>query len=129
MFGYRPESIDRNIFFQEVNLALSKAMNKYENIIFIGDLNIDLDIPNSDKENQLGNLCDVFNLSNLIKDKTCYMTPQGTSIDVILTNKPRSFYKSIPIETGLSDHHKLVITFLRSKVNYKLGKKCDLQRN
>ena len=128
MFGYRPESIDRNIFFQEVNLALSKAMNKYENIIFIGDLNIDLDIPNSDKENQLGNLCDVFNLSNLIKDKTCYMTPQGTSIDVILTNKPRSFYKSIPIETGLSDHHKLVITFLRSKVSYKLKAKNVIYR-
>ncbi|HBI40814.1 MAG TPA: hypothetical protein DDY16_07710, partial [Tenacibaculum sp.] len=78
MFGYRPESINRNIFFQEINIALSKATNKYDNILFIGDLNIDLNEPSSDKENQLGNLCDIFSLSNLIRDKTCFMSHQGT---------------------------------------------------
>ena len=123
MFGYRPESINRNIFFQEVNIALSKATNKYDNILFIGDLNIDLNEPSSDKENHLGNLYDIFSLSNLIRDKTCFMSHQGTSIDVILTNKPRSFLKSLPIETGLSDHHRLVITFLRSHIIYKLRAK------
>ena len=44
MFGYRPESINRDIFFEEINITLSKAINKYQNIIFIGDLNIDLKI-------------------------------------------------------------------------------------
>ena len=41
MFGYRPESISRDLFFNEINLTLSKAMDKYNNVIFIGDLNID----------------------------------------------------------------------------------------
>ena len=48
MFGYRPESIKREIFFEEINITLSKAINKYKNILFIGDLNIDLNIPNHD---------------------------------------------------------------------------------
>ena len=49
MFGYRPESINRDVFFQEVNLKLDKAINKYENILSIGDLNIDLSIKNVTK--------------------------------------------------------------------------------
>ena len=56
------------------------------------------------------------------------MSHQGTSIDVILTNKPRSFLKSLPIETGLSDHHRLVITFLRSHISYKLRAKNIVYR-
>ena len=37
-----------------------------------------------------------------------------SSIDVILTNSPRTFQNSIAIETGLSDHHKMVLTVLKS---------------
>ena len=119
MFGYRPESISRDLFFEEINLTLSKAMDKYENVLFIGDLNIDLNIPLSDKNNFLKDLCDVFDFTNMVKDKTCFMSTQGSSIDAMLTNKPKSFYKTTPIETGLSDHHKLIITYLRSYISTK----------
>lgn len=122
MFGYRPESIGRDLFFEEVNLTLSKAINKYQNIIFIGDLNIDLKIPHHDEKHFLEDLCDVFDLTNLVKGKTCFMSLVGSSIDVMLTNKPRSFYKTNTIETGLSDH-KLVVTFLRSHQSFKLKPK------
>ena len=137
MFAYRPESINRNLFFEEITLSLSKALNKYENIILIGDLNIDISIPNNDISNLLGNLCDVFDLSNMIKNNTCFMSQKGTSIDVMLTNKPTSFFKTSTIETGLSDHHKLVISFLKSQNSFKLKpknivyretKKIDLER-
>ena len=119
MFGYRPESINRDLFFEEINMSLSKAINKYQNILFIGDLNIDLSIPNHDKKHFLQDLCDVFDLTNMVKDKTCYMSTEGSSIDIMLTNKLRSFYKTTTIETGLSDHHKMVITFLRSHHSLK----------
>ena len=67
MFGYRPESINRDIFFQEVNIAIDKAINRYENILFIGDLNIDISIPNHDKKHLLEDLCDTYNI--LLKKK------------------------------------------------------------
>ena len=104
----------------KINNTLSKAFNKYDNILFIGDLNIDLNIPNHDKQHFLQDLCDVFDLSNMVKDKTCFMSTEGSSIDVMLTNKPRSFYKTTTIETGLSDHHRMVLTFLRSHHSIKL---------
>ena len=56
-----------------------------------------------------------------------------SSIDVILTNRKRSFESSMAIETGLFDHHKMIITVLKSNykkrdpllVNYRSYKKCD----
>ena len=129
MFGYRPESINRDIFFQEVNIAIDKAINRYENILFIGDLNIDISIPNHDKKHLLKDLCDTYDLTNIIKEKTCFMSVEGSSIDLILTNKPRSFYKANTIETGLSDHHKMVVTFLRSHNSLKLKPKTFTYRN
>ena len=119
MFGYRPESINRDIFFEEINITLSKAINKYASVLFIGDLNIDLSIPNHGKKHFLQDLCHVFDLTNMVKDKPCFMSTEGSSIDVMLTNKPISFYITTTIETGLSDHHKLVLTFLRSHHSFK----------
>ena len=129
MFGYRPESINRDIFFEEINITLSKAINKYKNILFIGDLNIDLKIPNHDKKHFLEDICDAFDLTNMVKGKTCFMSTEGSSIDVMLTNKPRSFFKTYTIETGLSDHHKLILTFLRSHYSNKLKAKKIIYRD
>ena len=129
MFGYRPESINRDIFFEEINITLSKAINKYQNILFIGDLNIDLNIPNHDKKHFLEDICDAFDLTNIVKGKTCFMSTEGSSIDVMLTNKPKSFFKTYTIETGLSDHHKLILTFLRSHYSNKLKAKKITYRN
>ena len=60
-------------------------------------------------------LSDFFNFTNLIKQTTCF-TPTATHpslIDIILTNRLRSFQSSVAIETGLNDHHKMVLTVLK----------------
>ena len=58
---------------------------------------------------------DTYNLKNLINEPTCFKNPINPSlIDLILTNKLRSFQNSKVIETGLSDHHKLTITVMRA---------------
>ena len=59
-------------------------------------------------------LCDTFDLTNLIKANTCFKASNQTSIDIILTNQPRSFQKSGVITTGLSDCHKTILTFFHS---------------
>ena len=58
--------------------------------------------------------CDTYNLTTLIKDPTCYKNLSNpSSTDVMLTNIPRSFFNSITIESGLSDHHKLTVSVLK----------------
>ena len=44
----------------------------------------------------------MHDLTNLMKVRTCCKNVKGTLIDVLLTNKPNSFQKTIVCKTGLS---------------------------
>ena len=79
--------------------------------MLIGDLNLNT---KSKNYGYYSDFCDTFDLTNLIKANTCSKSSNQTSIDVILTNLPRSFQKSEAITTGLSDCHKMILTFVRS---------------
>ena len=50
-------------------------------------------------------------LSNIVKENTCFKNPNNPScIDLILTNKPRSFQHTTTFDIGLSDFHRMVLT-------------------
>ena len=114
LFAYRPESIDRKFFFDELHVSLTKAFSKYDYIAVLGDLNIDKD-GFTDRHGFLSNICDIFDLENLIKEKTCFKKLGGSSIDVFLTNHKHCFQGTKVIETGLSDHHCLIISSLKAR--------------
>ena len=69
-------------------------------------MNIDLKIDTLDDpmgtNSYLSDFCNTFSLKNWILGKTCFKAVSGTSVDVMLTNRPRSFQKTAIIETGLS---------------------------
>ena len=93
------------------------AINKYDNIILMGDINVDMSNLNNTSTcfYDVNEFCDIFDLTNLIKKATC-LTPTAENpslTDIILTNRPRSFKNNVTVETGLSDHHRMVLTVLR----------------
>ena len=89
-------------------------MKIYDNIVLACDLNTDLLDPSKDTSNHLSDLSDVFNLKDLVKEPTCFMSDKGFLINIILINKSRSLHKTKDFLTGISDSHKLVVTVLRS---------------
>ena len=59
--------------------------------------------------------CDFYNLTNLIKVPICFKNPDfPTNIDAMLTTSYRIFHNSCAIETGLSDFHKMQVTFMKT---------------
>ena len=51
-------------------------------------------------------------LSNLVHFPTCFMSEANPStIDLIITNKPKSFQNTTGVSTGISDFHKMVLTY------------------
>ena len=56
---------------------------------------------------------DSNNLTNLTKTNTCFKG-KGSSIDLILTNRKYSFKYTSSYKTGLSDHHHMIYTMLKS---------------
>ena len=69
MFAYGSPNFNKGEFFKEISNTLNKALQCYDNIILAGDLNIDL-------LDRLPALFDVFNLKNLVKDITCFMSDE-----------------------------------------------------
>ena len=65
------------------------------------------------KENSIEEFCDTFNLTNLVKPETCLMNNHKLTIDLILTNKPQSLQITNVTETGVSNCHKLMSTFMK----------------
>ena len=115
LFAYLPSSTDKEQFFDKISVSLNKILVKYHNIILAGDLNIDELRPCSDSsKNHLPNMKDIFGLTNLIKEPTCFKSQNSTLLDLILTNRPRSFMQSQNFETELSDCHKLACIILRA---------------
>ena len=114
-YAYRPLHNDKKVmFFNKLNLPLNSCINEYHNIIGMGGLNIDISNKRKDNNNFLLDLCDTFSLQNIIPGKTCHKSNAGTSVDIMLTNRPRSFHKTSIFETGISNHHKLIFSFFRS---------------
>ena len=116
------------MFFNEIYIIQNKILNKYDNILLAGDLNIDELKTGSDSSNHLSDVKDVFNLRNLVKKPTCFKLQDGTLIDLMLANRPRSFLKSQNFETGPSDCHKLVVSILRAPFK-KLPRKIITYRD
>ena len=83
----------------------------------MGDFNIDTKKENSTAYDKLEEFCDSFNLTNLVKSETCFMYNHKSTIDLILTNKPRSFQITNVTNTSVSDSHKLITTFMKSHIS------------
>ena len=64
----------------------------------------------------------------MIKKPTCFQSSDPTCIDLILTNK-KGFFKNTDVtEVGISDHHSLTVTALKS-LQLKGNAKAKLYRN
>ena len=72
----------QKVFFDELNETLDEAMNKYDNFILAGGLNIDSEDKSKDTNNYLCHFMDTFSLNNLIKVKTCYKSTAGTILSL-----------------------------------------------
>ena len=116
--GYNPHKDHSPNFLSHVGKVLDTLLCDYDNILLLGDLN------SIQEEQCMKEFCETYNLENLINDPTCFKNVNNpSSIDVMLTNRKKSFQNSMTIETGLSDQHKMTTSILKvhfkKKVNYR----------
>ena len=51
---------------------------------------------------------------NIIKNKTCFKSIEGSCIDLILTSRPNLHQHAQVFESGMSDHHLIICTLIKS---------------
>ena len=109
MGGYNPQKEKISYYLSHVSKVIDKYMGDYDNFILLGDFNV------ATSEDTMNDFCQMYRLDNLINEPTCYKNVNNpSSIDVMLTNRKSSFQDSITIETGLSDHHKMTLSVLKT---------------
>ena len=65
---------------------------------------------------------------NIMKQSTCFKGDGDSCIDLLITNSKFSFMTANSFENGLSDHHHLIYTILKTKFE-KLKPKKSTYRN
>ena len=105
---YRPPSTPENYFLDHMNKVIEYYSHKYENILTLGDYNMETSC-NTMKQFMIGH-----NFHSLYREPTCFKSKQGRCIDLFLTNKNRSFKFTNAFETGMSDHHLMIYTMFRT---------------
>ena len=105
---YKPPPQSDREFTNRLRSIIGYYSPKYENLILIGAFNLSIG------NQHLNALIQAYNLNNLINKPKCFQSNTPTYIDLILTNKKDLFKLSNTLETGISDHHKLVLTILKS---------------
>ena len=67
--------------------------------------------------------CSVYSLKNVVNKPTCFKNIVHPScIDLIFTNKPRSFQNTSVMENRLSGFHILTVTVMKSKFEKQVPK-------
>ena len=104
---YKPPSVSNTAFCKKILGTIDFYSQTYKNIVMMGDFNM------QPTDNNFQTFCESHDLYNLINDKTCFKTIEGTCIDLILTNRKHSFKNTCTVETGISDFHRMILTQLK----------------
>ena len=107
---YRPPSHNSEYFLNNLTKMTDLFADAYDNYLIMGDFNIEQSDPS------LKAFLNSNNFYNLIKSNT-YFKGNGSCIDLFLTNRKYSFKCSDSYETGISDHHHMIYTMLKSRFN------------
>ena len=107
--SYNPHKALIEKHMNELGKALDIYLHKYDHILLNGDFNSEI------SERSMHDFCNVYNLESLSNTPTCFKNPKNPScIDLLLTNSKNNFDKTLVLESGLSDFHKLAVSILKS---------------
>ena len=106
--SYNPKKNLKANHLNCIGRNLDSQLGQYENFTLMGNFNVESSDAN------MKDFCQIYGCKNIVKDKTCFKNPiNPTCIDLIITNRPKSFQESEVIETGLSDFHKMSLTVMK----------------
>ena len=100
-------------YLEYISKVINSHSSKYDNLLLLGDFNSE----------PTERFCQIRNLKNLLDKLICYINPTNPSrVNLIITNKYRSFQNSCTFKTVLSKFHKMSLKVLKSSFKNRLQK-------
>ena len=116
----KPPLQSNQYFVSILSDLLNFYSNEYDNKVVLGDFHFEPSSPS-----MLSSM-DSRNFVRLIKNKTCFKG-KGSCIDLILTTRTYFFKNTSSCETGLSGHHHLICSVIKTIFNCEELKKIILK--
>ena len=101
--GYKPPGIKDTAFYDVFSTMCDLIIQESENVVILGDYNCDFMV-----DNPLKDVCETFDLQNLVNDPTCFKNQKGSLIDLCLVSNPSRFKKALNLNCWLSDWHNFI---------------------
>ena len=117
--NYNPHKTVIKSCLEYISKLIDSLSTKYDNIHILDNFN-----SGPTDEAMTTTFCQIHNFKNLTNEPSCFKNPNNlTFIDLIMTNRSKSFRNLITFGTGLSCFHKMTLTVLPSwqKTCSKLG--------
>ena len=112
---YKPPNLREADLTISLETIIIKLSNKCEKLILMGDFNM------STINTILSHFLDTLGLAPLNIHRTCFKNSKNQSYtDLLLTNFKPSFMKTKYFETGISDHHIMNSTIMRTDFTRKI---------
>ena len=115
---YKAPSQENKYFLWYLTNLFEFYSTRYEKVILLGDFNIEAE------NKAMKDFLQEHTFYNMMKPNTCFKGDGGSCIDLLITNSKFSFMKTNSFESGLSDHHHIIYTILKTKFE-----KFEVQRN
>ena len=122
---YKPPKISDECTLNVLSKFADESDGNSNVCVFFGDINCDRSMF---KDNILRDLCDIYDMKNIVTGPTNFKSETPTLLDIFLMNKPNSFCRSIKIDTGISDFHNLTGIISRAHAP-KCGKRAIKYRS
>ena len=122
---YSPPSVKIETLISVLSSSLDKAMSISDNILILGDLNVNLLDNTSASTKSISELMTTYDLKNMVTGTTCFKSTENpTLIDLVLATKPRRFGTHVNFDPGMSDFHNLVAIPTRKHMPKPIPHKC-----
>ena len=105
---YRAPEQNLEHFLSSLSEAIDFYSRSYDNVLINGDFNAEPHV------SRMKDFLDTNSLHSYHSIKTCWKSAEGSCIDLILSNRKFSLQFTAASELGVSDHHLLVYTMLKS---------------
>ena len=101
---YKQPKVKNAKFVNIVEDVMIKCTQHAHNVMIVGDLNVNF----KNEKHCLTELCDLYGMTNIVREPTCRKGDSATIIDVVLTNVTRRLQNVTHVDSGLSDFHDLI---------------------
>ena len=115
---YKHPKVTNELFVKYFSNLSDILLKSHEDLVYLGDMN---GCPI--KSNTIQNICEQYDLTNLIKEPTCHKGPTLSLLDVILVSNARRYSATLNVCCDISDFHNIIglpLSVSRLPKNHKL---------